>query len=125
MCRREGSCILEIHHFIFSFQHFYPKRNSDDVRQVINKMSNQVPSERNTFAYILLSDFQILQSQKKRFHIKNKIKRFIYFFTVKLTVKQQQQQITVIPMSASTPCIQYNEGTIQPFMGNQRQVEWD
>lgn len=87
-------------------------------------MSNQAPSKINTFAYILLSDVQTLQSQKKSFHIENKVKRFI--FTVKLTVKQrQQQQITVIHMSVSAACIQYNERTTHPFVGNQGQVEWD
>lgn len=41
---------------------------------------------------------------------------FCFFFTAWITVKQQQQ-IIVIPMSASTPCIQYNEGTTQRFWG--------
>lgn len=67
--------------------------------------------------------FQFCNHKKKKFHIKNKVKRFI--FTVKLTVKQRQQQITVIHMSVSTACVQYGERTMQPFMGNQRQVEWD
>lgn len=43
--------------------------------------------------------------------------------TARLTVKHQQ--IIVIPKSASTLRIQYNDGTTQPFEGNQRQVEWD
>lgn len=72
-------------------------------------MSNRVPSEIN-ITHIVLSDFQILQSQNKS-HIRNK-----KTFTARLTLKQQQQ-ITVIPTSASTLCIQYNEGTTQPFEG--------
>lgn len=82
-------------------------------------MSNQVPSEINTLAHILLGDFQILQSQKNVSYQKQNQR----FYTARLTVKQQQ--IIVIPMSASTPCIQYNEGTTQPFEENQRQVEYN
>lgn len=54
------------------------------------------------------------------FHIKNKIKRF---FTARLTAKQQE--IILVPKSAPTLCIQYDDGATQPFEGNQRQVERD
>lgn len=77
------------------------------------------PSVINTLAHILLCDFPILQSQTKCSISKSKSDRFC---TLGLTVKQQ---IIVIPMSASIPCIQYNEGTTRPFEGSQRQVERD
>lgn len=59
--RREGRRTLEIHLSLYSpFNISVPKGIPNYVRQVMKKMSNQVPSEINTLAHILLSDFQIL-----------------------------------------------------------------
>lgn len=121
--RSKGSCILEMCLSLYSpFNN--PTSKGIPTTAGHEKVSNQVQPEINALAHILLSDFQILRSQKNIFHIKNKIKKFFFSLTASLTAKQQQQ-IIVILVSASTPCIQYNEGTTRLFEANQRQVEWE